>query len=75
MIWDAADNLGSREAVLTYLEAVFEDGDPALIAAALNDIARAQGIADGPPLTGQTDIASIIRTLKAMGLELTAKAA
>jgi probable addiction module antidote protein len=27
-----------------YLEAVFEDGDPALVAAALGDIARAKGM-------------------------------
>lgn len=43
--WDAADHLGSNEAVLAYLEAVFENGDPALIAAALGDVARARGIA------------------------------
>lgn len=39
--WDVADHLDSVEAVLAYLEAVFEDGDPQLIAAALNDVARA----------------------------------
>ena len=42
--WDASDHLDSKEAILAYLEAVFEDGDPALIAAALNDVARAQGV-------------------------------
>lgn len=42
--WDAADHLESKAAVLAYLEAVFEDGDPALITAALNDVARAKGI-------------------------------
>jgi hypothetical protein len=34
--------LDSREAILAYLEAVFEDGDPELIALALNNVARAQ---------------------------------
>ena len=72
--WDAAAHLDSTEAVLAYLEAVFEDGDPGLIAAALNDVARARGL-DGGVLTARTDLASVIKTLKAFGLELTAKAA
>ena len=72
--WDAADHLGSTEAVLAYLEAAFEDGDPDLVAAALNDVAKARGLADAA-LTGAADLSSVIRTLKAMGLELTAKAA
>jgi DNA-binding phage protein len=72
--WDAADHLGSIEAILGYLEAVFEDGDPELIAAALNDIARARGLAQDA-LSAQSDIASLIRTVKALGLELAAKAA
>lgn len=71
--WDAADHLASTEAVVAYLEAVFEDGDASLIAAALNDVARAKGLGDAA-LTGVTDLASVIRTLKALGLELTAKA-
>jgi DNA-binding phage protein len=73
--WDAADHLDSKEAILAYLEAVFEDGDAALITAALNDVARARGIAGDAALTPATDISSLIRTLKALGLELTAKAA
>lgn len=43
--WDAADHLDSREAVFAYLEAVLEDGDSALIAATLNDVARTKGVA------------------------------
>ena len=42
--WDAADHLETQEDVVAYLEAAFEDGDPALIAAALGDIARAKGM-------------------------------
>ena len=72
--WDAAEFLDSKEAMLAYLEAVFEDGDPELIAAALNDVARAKGL-DRDALTPQSDITSVIGTLKALGLELTAKAA
>ena len=72
--WDAADHLTSTEAIVAYLEAIFEDGDPNLIAAGLNDVARARGLGDAA-LTGATDLASVIHTLKALGLELTAKAA
>ena len=42
-LWDPADRLTTPESVQAYLEAAFEDGDPSLIAAALGDIARAQG--------------------------------
>ncbi|HEX8124514.1 MAG TPA: transcriptional regulator [Allosphingosinicella sp.] len=72
--WDTAEFLDSREAILAYLEAVFEDGDPELIALALNNVARAKGLANDA-LTAQSNIASVIATLKALGLELTAKAA
>lgn len=43
-VWDAAEYLDNPEAVAAYLEAAFEDGDPSLIAAALGDVARAQGM-------------------------------
>ena len=36
--WDAADYLETGEDMAAYLEAAFEDGDPALIAAAPGDI-------------------------------------
>jgi probable addiction module antidote protein len=44
-IWDPVEHLTSPEAEFAYLEAAFEDGDPALIAAAIGDIARARGMA------------------------------
>jgi DNA-binding phage protein len=72
--WDAAEFLDSKEAILAYLEAVFEDGDTELIAAALNDVARAKGLAQDT-LTAHSDITSVIATLKALGLELTVRAA
>jgi DNA-binding phage protein len=71
---DTADHLDCREAILGYLEGVFEDGDPDLIAAALNNVVRARGLAQDAS-SAQSDIASVIRTLKALGLELAAKAA
>ena len=56
--WDAADHLDSKEAILAYLEAVFEDGDQSLIAGALNDVARAKGLAGDPALTADTSTRS-----------------
>ena len=38
--WDSAAHLKTDEDIANYLEAVFEDGDPALIAHALGVIAR-----------------------------------
>jgi len=40
--WDAADYLTNEEAIIAYIEAAMEDGDPAVITAALDDIARAR---------------------------------
>jgi probable addiction module antidote protein len=40
--WDPAAHLKNDEDIANYLEAVLEEGDPILIAAALEDIARAK---------------------------------
>jgi probable addiction module antidote protein len=42
--WDVVEHLQTDEDILLYLEACLEDGDPALITAALGDIARARGM-------------------------------
>ena len=42
--WDPADHLKTDEDMAAYLEAALEEGDPALVAAALGDIARAKGM-------------------------------
>jgi probable addiction module antidote protein len=42
--YDAADYLKAETDMLAYLRACAEDGDPALIAAALGAIARARGM-------------------------------
>jgi probable addiction module antidote protein len=55
--WYPAERLTSKEAIGTYLEAAFEKDDPALIAAALGDVARARGmteIARAPGVTRDT---------------------
>jgi probable addiction module antidote protein len=40
--WDAADSLRTKADIAAWLDAVLEDGDPALLKAALGDIARAK---------------------------------
>lgn len=40
--WDAAEYLETQEDIAAYLEAVLEDGDPALVLAVLGDIARSK---------------------------------
>jgi probable addiction module antidote protein len=52
-VWDPAEYLDSPKAIASYLEAAFEEGDPALIAAALGDVARAQGMTQ---LAGQAGV-------------------
>jgi hypothetical protein len=42
--WDPAKHFATEEDMAAYLEAALEEGDPALIAAALGDIARAKGM-------------------------------
>jgi len=40
--WDVTKYLKSEADIANYLEAAFEEGDPALVAAALGDVARAK---------------------------------
>jgi probable addiction module antidote protein len=42
--WDAARYLETEEDMAAYLDAALEEDDPALLAAALGDIARAKGM-------------------------------
>ncbi|MBZ0329348.1 putative addiction module antidote protein [Halomonas sp. ANAO-440] len=42
--YDTADYLQSEEDIAAYLEAVMEENDPALLAAALGDVARARNM-------------------------------
>ena len=43
-LWDPAEHLESEAERIAYLEAALEDGDAAVVAAALGDIARAAGM-------------------------------
>lgn len=42
--WDVVDHLQTEADMDAYLEACLEEDDPALITAALGDIARAKGV-------------------------------
>lgn len=82
--WDAADHLESDDDIVAYLEAAFEDGDPALIAAALGDIARVRGmtkVATDAGLgreslykalspAGNPEFATVLKVMQALGLGL-----
>ena len=46
--FDAVPYLGSDEAVAAYLTDILEFNDPALLASALSDIARAHGMGEAP---------------------------
>lgn len=53
--WDVTEHLDSDEAIAAYLDAVFEDGDPSLIKAAIGDVARARGMTEIAKTVGITD--------------------
>ncbi len=55
--FDASNYLKDEADITAYLQAAMEDGDPALLAAALGDIARARGMTqlarDTGPIPGK----------------------
>lgn len=87
-LWDPAEHLTSTEAKVAYLEAALQEGDPALVAAALGDIARAEGmskIARDTGLgreslykalspTGNPEFGTVMKVVAALGLQLHASA-
>lgn len=80
--WDVVDHLKSEEDMIAYLDAALEDGDPALIVAALGDIARAKGMTQvareaglgreslykALSPSGNPEFASVLKVLSALGL-------
>ncbi len=82
--WAVEDHIKTPERQLGYLEAALEDGDPALIAAALGDIAKARGmsvVAEETGLSrmglykalsssGDPRLSTLLEVLKALQLEL-----
>ncbi len=86
---DASEHLESDDDMVLYLDATFEDGDPALISAVLGEIARAKGmskIAEQAGLgrtslykalspEGHPDFATILKVINALGMKLQATSA
>ncbi len=87
--WDASEYLDSPDAIAGYLEAVFEDGDPSLIAAALGDVARTLGMTEiaqkagvtrealykALSPTGDPRLSTFLGVMKALGIKLSPSAA
>jgi probable addiction module antidote protein len=85
--WDAVDHLKTQEDMAFYLEACLEENDPALLAAALGDIARVRGMAQLARDTGLTreglykalsvdgnpSLATIMKVMAALGVRLHAE--
>jgi probable addiction module antidote protein len=82
--YDTADYLKSDEDVIAYLEAAMEDGDAAVIATALGNIARARGMMHLARETGLTreglykalsadgnpSLGTVLKVMKALGVRL-----
>ncbi|KXU39518.1 addiction module antitoxin [Ventosimonas gracilis] len=85
--YDTADYLKTEDDIAAYLDAVMEDSDPALIAAALGDVARArnlsqlarevgmsrQGLDKGLSGDGNPSLATVVKVARALGLRLAFK--
>jgi probable addiction module antidote protein len=82
--WDVAEHLKTEEDMALYLEAALEEADPALVAAALGDIARAKGMAQiarkagmgreslykALSPEGNPEFATVLKVVRALGLRL-----
>jgi probable addiction module antidote protein len=80
--WDAAEHLETKEDIAAYLQVALEDGDTALIVAALGDIARSKGMTQiareaglgreslykSLAIEGNPEFATVLKVLQALGL-------
>lgn len=85
-LWDAAPYLKTKKDMAAYLACAIEEGDAALIAAALGDIARAQGMTQVAKRTGlgreslcktlsrsgNPQLATVLKVFTSVGLKLKA---
>jgi probable addiction module antidote protein len=83
-LWDPAEHLKTEQDMAAYLEAALEEQNPALITAALGDIARAKGMTQTArdaglgreslykalSPTGNPEFATILKVIAALGLQL-----
>lgn len=82
--WDAVEHLVTQEDMAAYLEAALEQGDPALVTAALGDIARAKGMTQIARSTGlrreslykalspegNPEFTTVMKVMQSLGLKL-----
>lgn len=87
--FDMANYLNDEEDVTAYLQAAVEDGDPALLAAALGDIAKARGMTQLAKDTGMSreslykslsgerapNSETLFKVMRALGFKLTIQSA
>jgi probable addiction module antidote protein len=87
--YDTADYLNSPEEIIAYIDAVLEDGEPALITHALGVVARAKGMSQlardagvtrealykALTADGDPKLSTFVGVMKALGMRLSAKAA
>ena len=84
--WDSAEHLNTLEDIAAYLDACLEEGgdDPAFVAKALGNVARAQGMSQLAQATGlgreslykalsgegNPSFATVLKVAKALGLRI-----
>ena len=85
--WDASEYLESEDDIAAYLNAALEDGNPAILQAALGDVAKARGMSaiarqaglgreslyKSLSLEGNPSWATVTKVLNALGLHLEIK--
>lgn len=83
--WKTEDHLETAQDIAAYLDAVFEDGDPELIAHAIGAVARSRGMTEIARQTGlgrqslykalsregHPEFATVLNVVRALGLKLT----
>ena len=88
-VYDPAEDLSSDEAIAEFMAGALETGDPGFIAHALGIVARAKGMTEIANQTGLSreqlyrsfsengnpTLRTTLAVMKALGIELTAKAA
>ena len=88
-VWDASEYLESEEDIAAYLTAIMEEGGPALLQAALGDIAKARGMTEiareanvgreslykSLSETGNPSFRTIAKVAASLGLEIAFKPA
>lgn len=85
--YDVAEYLESEEDMAAYLQAAFEEGDPALVIHALGNIARARGMSEIARQSGlrreslykalspegNPEFATVMKVVQALGIKINAE--